>query len=184
MCLFACEQQRCRSRVSAPCWAVQHLCGGGLPGWGSRTQENESSWGLSGMLLWEKDPCCTRVCNRLWVNFKCRRWGTWICVTTCIALPFHTVRMTNLPETCTKGKCFIAEWHIEMKTDFTQCSLSEGGLSITCWLAQHWQSSISRKVSRHMICHQQQQVSRTSSLILCLSLLLASDPWTLDFSRG
>lgn len=95
--LCVCEQQRGGSRVSASCWAVQQLCGWGfLPGV-SRTQENKPSGGLSGMLLGEKDPCCVRVCNCLWINFQWRRCRTWKFVTTFIPWLVSTVRITIIP---------------------------------------------------------------------------------------
>ncbi|CAB1445756.1 unnamed protein product [Pleuronectes platessa] len=37
------------------------------------TQESDPPGGLSGMLLWEEDPCCVRVCSCLWVCFQWRR---------------------------------------------------------------------------------------------------------------
>lgn len=50
--------------------------------------------------------------------------------------------------------------------DFAHCFLSEGGQSTTWWLTQLWQWNMCRKVSRHMICHWQQQVSYRSSPFL------------------
>ncbi len=105
MCV--CKQQRGRSGVSASCRALQQLHGWGfLPG-GSRPQESEPPWGLSGMLLGQKDSCCVWVCSCLWIHFQWRRSGTWKYVPAFIPWPVYTVRITILPETHTKGKYFI-----------------------------------------------------------------------------
>lgn len=155
MCVCVCKQQRGGSRVSASCWGVQQLCDWGFLSGGPRPEESEPSRGLSGMLLWEKDPGCVWVCRSLWICFQWKRCRTPEGVTAFIPWPVYTVRMAILPETHTKGKYFITKCQLItiIKIYSTQCFPSEGVLSITCWPTQHWELNTSRKVSRHTICH-------------------------------
>lgn len=160
-----CEQQWRGSGVSAACRALQHLCGGGfLP----RIQEIDSPGRVSGRLVWEKDPCCVRVCRWLWIHFQCwrrsrRRCRRWKGVATFITSPVYTVSMTNpLKHT---------HWVSTRKMKFDIVSV--GGLNTTCWLTLHWECNMSTMGSRHMICLWQRLVSDISSRLILPRLTLS-----------